>query len=171
MLLSESAFNSWKGCTNFADCYDMKCSCLLKRSGVGMRLSSLVLFLGIIVLPSGLLVAQPTALPPQPQTGVRNHYLAAREPLPIVQAAQTVVVQNTLPIVQDQSNLSLRPVPMPKVATAPDRVFTPTVSPTAVRRAMCMCDEGSSLAVGRQGEVLCEFPSCHQRQSGQGRAF
>ena len=67
-----------------------------------IRLLSLVLLLGVVVALDNVLVAQPP--PPQPQTGVRNHYLTVREPLP-------------LPILQ--------------TATVSEQVFTPTVSPSA----------------------------------------
>ena len=75
-----------------------------------IRSLSLVPFLGIMVFSGSLLVAQQSSLPPQPQTGVRNHYLTVPEPL--------------------------RPVPLPRVATAsertvPERIVTLAMSPTA----------------------------------------
>jgi len=108
-----------------------------------MRLPSLVLFFGIIVLPGDFLVAQPATLPPQPQTGVRNHYLTVREPLPIQQTAQigtqnapprVVLRAPSPPLAQNFSSAAhepLRPVPIPKVAATPERIFAANASPSA----------------------------------------
>ena len=115
-----------------------------------MRLLSLVLFLGIAVLSGNFLIAQPSPLPPQPQTGVRNHYLTTHAPLPlpILQTAtvsEQVATQAVTPRVaqlvpvpspfaQDYSSVvrePLRPVPIPRIVNESEQIFTQTASPTA----------------------------------------
>ena len=93
-----------------------------------MRWLSLVLFLGITAFSGNFLIAQPSPLPPPPQTGVRNHYLAPRElpqPLPILQTA-TIFEQPA-----SQAVPPLRPVPIPRTETVPEQIFTQAASPTA----------------------------------------